>query len=68
MENFMKQLTHALPLGAPCLGFTAGAYADDVTIADKKQADANYEAAVEKAKAEGQRARANAKARLKART
>jgi len=48
----MKGLTHALVAGALGFGLVAGAHADAVTNADKKQADANYEAAVEKAKAD----------------
>ena len=48
----MQKLTHVLVTGMLGLGLAAGAIADDVTKTDKKQADRNYEATVEKAKAD----------------
>ena len=48
----MTKLTHALIAGVFGLGLAAGACADDMTKAEKKGAEARYDAAVEKAKAD----------------
>ena len=48
----MSKLTHALIAGVLGLGLAGAAFADDMTKADKKAADAGFDATVEKAKAD----------------
>jgi hypothetical protein len=48
----LNKLTDALITGALGLGLTVGAYAADVTRAEKNGADARYEAAADKARAD----------------
>ena len=53
----MSKLTHALIAGLLGLGLAGGVYADDTSRAEKKAADARYDATVEKAKSDYKAAR-----------